>query len=46
MQNDNVKIKEKLDQALAKLYMPSQDKVLGGLNSEGMAHNVIKGVQQ
>ena len=44
LQGENVKIKEKLDQALSKLYMPSQDKVIGGLSSEGHPHNVIKGV--
>ena len=31
---------------MEKLYMPSQDQIVGGLNSQGMAHNVIKGAQQ
>ena len=44
LQADSVKLREKLDQALEKLYLPSQDRIIGGLTSENHAHNVIKGV--
>ena len=31
---------------MEKLYLPSQDQIIGGLNSEGKIHNVLKGSQQ
>ena len=35
-----------MDSVMEKLYMPSQDQIIGGLNSEGKIHNVLKGSQQ
>ena len=46
LQQESAKLREKLDKALEKLYMPSGDRIIGGLTSDGHAHNVIKGVQQ
>jgi hypothetical protein len=46
LQTESAKLREKLDKALEKLYMPSGDRIIGGLTSDGHAHNVIKGVQQ
>ena len=43
---DNVKLRTKLDSVMEKLYMPSQDQIVGGLNSEGKIHNILKGQQQ
>jgi len=45
LQEENLKIKQKLDKVQAKLYMPGQDQVLGGMNSLGLPHNVIRGAQ-
>ena len=44
-QEENLKIKQKLDKVQAKLYMPGQDQVLGGMNSLGLPHNVTRGAQ-
>ena len=46
LDRDNVKLRTKLDSVMEKLYMPSQDQIIGGLNSEGKVHNVLKGSQQ
>ena len=46
LDGDNVKLRTKLDSVMEKLYMPSQDQIIGGLNSEGKVHNVLKGSQQ
>lgn len=43
LSEENAKLRTKLDKVMEKLYMPSQDQIVGGLNSQGMAHNVIKG---
>ena len=43
MSEENAKLRTKLDKVMEKLYMPSQDQIVGGLNSQGVAHNVIKG---
>ena len=39
-------LREKLDEALSKLYMPSQDEVIQGLGQKMGEHNVVKGQQQ
>jgi hypothetical protein len=44
--NELLKMKSKLNKVLSKLYMPGQDQVLGGMNSVGLPHNVIRGAQQ
>ena len=31
---------------MEKLYMPSQDQIIGGLNSDGKLHNVLRGATQ
>lgn len=36
----------KLDKVMEKLYLPSQDQILGGLNSNGQVHNVLRGAEQ
>ena len=43
LSEENAKLRTKLDKVMEKLYMPSQDQIVGGLNSYGMAHNVING---
>jgi|LauGreDrversion4_2_1035121.scaffolds.fasta_scaffold791488_2 hypothetical protein len=39
-------MKQKLDKVLNKLYMPGQDQIIGGMSSNGLPHNVIRGAQQ
>ena len=46
LSEDNAKLRTKLEKVMERLYMPSQDQIVGGLNSQGMAHNIIKGAQQ
>ena len=46
LDQENAKLRQKLDRVMEKLYMPSQDQIVGGLTSEGKMHNVIKGAQQ
>lgn len=46
LDQDSVKLRTKLDSVMEKLYLPSQDQIIGGLNSEGKIHNVLKGSQQ
>ena len=43
---ENVKLRQKLDRVMEKLYMPSQDQIIGGLNSDGKLHNVLRGATQ
>lgn len=43
MDAENVKLRQKLDRVMEKLYMPSQDQIIGGLNSDGKLHNVLRG---
>jgi len=43
---ENVKLRQKLDRVMEKLYMPSQDQIIGGLNSDGKLHNVLRGASQ
>jgi len=31
---------------MEKIYMPSQDQIIGGLNSDGKLHNVLRGATQ
>ena len=31
---------------MEKLYMPSQDQIIGGMNSDGKLHNVLRGATQ
>ena len=45
LDQENAKLRQKLDRVMEKLYMPSQDQIVGGLTSEGKVHNVIKGAQ-
>ena len=45
LDQENAKLRQKLDRVMEKLYMPSQDQIVGGLTSEGKLHNVIKGAQ-
>jgi len=44
--HENVKLRQKLDRVMEKLYMPSQDQIIGGLNSDGKLHNVLRGATQ
>lgn len=44
--SDSVKLRQKLDRVMEKLYMPSQDQIIGGLNSDGKLHNVLRGATQ
>ena len=46
LDQDSIKLRSKLDSVMEKLYLPSQDQIIGGLNSEGKIHNVLKGSQQ
>ena len=46
MDAENVKLRQKLDRVMEKLYMPSQDQIIGGLNSDGKLHNVLRGATQ
>ena len=39
-------MRQKLDRVMEKLYMPSQDQIIGGLNSDGKLHNVLRGATQ
>lgn len=42
-------LKEKLDESLSKLYYPSQDEVIQGLNQQPLGsqeHNIVKGGQE
>ena len=39
-------MKQKLEKVLSKLYMPGQDQIIGGMSSNGLPHNVIRGAQQ
>jgi chromosome segregation ATPase len=39
-------MKQKLDKVLNKLYMPGQDQIIGGMTSNGLPHNVIRGSTQ
>jgi len=41
-----LRMKQKLDKVLNKLYMPGQDQIIGGMSSNGFPHNVIRGAQQ
>ena len=43
---ENIKLRQKLDRVMEKLYMPSQDQIIGGLNSDGNLHNVLRGATQ
>ena len=43
---ENIKLRNKLDQVMEKLYMPSKDQIIGGLNSDGNLHNVLRGATQ
>lgn len=40
------KMRNKLDKVMAKLYMPGQDQIIGGMNSSSQPHNVIRGAAQ
>lgn len=46
LDSENVKLRQKLDNVMEKLYMPSQDQIIGGLNSDGNLHNVLRGATQ
>jgi hypothetical protein len=39
-------MRQKLDKVQSKLYMPSQDQIIGGMNSAGQPHNIIRGAAQ
>lgn len=41
-----MKLRMKLDKVMEKLYLPSQDQILGGLTSTGQVHNVLRGSEQ
>ena len=43
LETELLRMRQKLDKVQAKLYMPSQDAIIGGLNSHGQPHNVIRG---
>ena len=46
MQDENAKLRQKLERVMEKLYLPSQDQIVGGLTSTGQVHNVLRGSQQ
>jgi len=46
LEADLLRMRQKLDKVQAKLYLPSQDAIIGGLNSHGQPHNVIRGAAQ
>lgn len=42
LDQEGVKLRQKLDTVMEKIYAPSANQIVGGLNSEGKPHNVIK----
>lgn len=45
LDTENVALRTKLDKVMEKLYLPSTDQIIGGLNSDGKVHNVLRGAQ-
>lgn len=43
LDSEGVKMRQKLDRVMEKIYAPSANQIIGGLTSEGKPHNVIKG---
>lgn len=46
LESELLKMRQKLDKVQSKLYMPSQDQIIGGMNSAGQPHNIIRGAAQ
>ena len=46
LESEVLRMKQKLEKVLSKLYMPGQDQIIGGMSSNGLPHNVIRGAQQ